>query len=69
MDRGGRRRASKPTGSSRDEARSMALTLIALLEGAFILSQSSKDLEPVHAAGAAAVAATPPGARCVEDHA
>jgi AcrR family transcriptional regulator len=39
------------------DARTMALTLIALLEGAFILSQSSRNLEPLRAAGAAAVAA------------
>ena len=43
-------------GISPGEARTMALIVIALLEGAFILSQSSKDLEAVHAAGAAAVA-------------
>jgi len=40
------------------DARRLALTFISLLEGAFILSQSLKTAEPVHVAGATAVAAT-----------
>jgi AcrR family transcriptional regulator len=39
------------------DSHDLAVTLIALLEGAFILSQSLKDTGPVHAAGASAVAA------------
>jgi AcrR family transcriptional regulator len=39
------------------DARALAFTLVALLEGAFILSQSMKSTEPVHAAGVTAVAA------------
>ena len=41
----------------------LALTLISLLEGAFILSQSLKSTEPVRAAGVSAVAAAPKRAR------
>ncbi len=43
-------------GIASDDARVLALTLIALLEGAFVLSQSLKSAEPVHAAGVTAVA-------------
>jgi AcrR family transcriptional regulator len=39
------------------EARGLAIIVVSLLEGAFILSQSLKSTEPVHAAGATAVAA------------
>jgi AcrR family transcriptional regulator len=45
-------------GISADGSYTLAITVIALLEGAFILSQSLKDTGPVHAAGAAAGAAT-----------
>ncbi len=45
-------------GISADGSYTLAITVIALLEGAFILSQSLKDTGPVHAAGAAAAAAT-----------
>jgi AcrR family transcriptional regulator len=41
----------------RNEARALALTVISLLEGAFILSQALKSIEPMHAAGATASAA------------
>lgn len=44
-------------GIATEDARSLAITLIALLEGAFILSQSLKDIEAVHVAGATAIAA------------
>ncbi len=44
-------------GISARDARALALTLISLLEGAFILSQALRDAEPVRAAGATAVAA------------
>ena len=43
-------------GIAPDDARTLTLTLIALLEGAFVLSQSLKSAEPVHAAGVTAVA-------------
>ena len=67
VDRGGRRRASKPRASPPTTPALLALTLIALLEGAFILSQSLRSTEPVHAAGRTAVAeltgcSTAPGA-------
>ena len=39
------------------DARMLALTLISLLEGAFVLSQALKSTEPVVAAGAAATLA------------
>ena len=38
------------------DAYALAMTLISLLEGAFILSQSLRSTAPVHAAGATAVA-------------
>jgi AcrR family transcriptional regulator len=44
-------------GISPSDSRGLAITLISLLEGAFILSQSLKSTEPVRAAGATAVAA------------
>ena len=50
-------------GISADGSYTLAITVIALLEGAFILSQSLKDTGPVHAAGAAATAATRQRAR------
>jgi AcrR family transcriptional regulator len=40
------------------DAHALALTLISLLEGSFILSQSLKSAEPVRAAGLAAMAAS-----------
>ena len=43
-------------GMSPDKALTLALTLISLLEGAFILSQSLKSAKPVRAAGISAVA-------------
>jgi len=45
-------------GISAGDSYTLAITVIALLEGAFILSQSLRDTGPVHAAGAAATAAT-----------
>jgi AcrR family transcriptional regulator len=36
-------------------ARNVGLTVIVLLEGAFVLSRSAKSTDPMHAAGAAAV--------------
>ncbi len=42
---------------SPEMSRLLALTLISLLEGAFILSQSLKSSKPVRAAGISAVAA------------
>ncbi len=39
-----------------EEARLLALTLISLLEGAFMLSQAMKSIEPIRAAGASATA-------------
>ncbi len=44
-------------GISPDNASMLALTLISLLEGAFVLSQSLKSVKPVRAAGISAVAA------------
>jgi AcrR family transcriptional regulator len=41
-------------GISEERARSLALSIIALLEGAFLLSQSQRTIEPVVAAGQAA---------------
>jgi AcrR family transcriptional regulator len=40
-----------------DDARDLALSLISLLEGAFILSQTLRSTDPVRAAGATATAA------------
>ncbi|HLN44015.1 MAG TPA: TetR/AcrR family transcriptional regulator [Acidimicrobiales bacterium] len=42
---------------SADDARVLALTLISLLEGAFMLSQAMKSTEPMRAAGVSATAA------------
>ena len=56
MDRVRRGCASNRQGIAPDDAHMLALTLIALLEGAFILSQSLKSAEPVRAAGLTAVA-------------
>jgi AcrR family transcriptional regulator len=42
---------------SAPDARDLALTLISLLEGAFILSQALRSTEPVRAAGSTATAA------------
>ena len=39
-----------------EDARVLALTLISLLEGAFMLSQAMKSIEPMRAAGASATA-------------
>lgn len=52
----GTRRLEEQSVSPRD-ARRLALTLISLLEGAFVLSQALKSTEPVVAAGATAVLA------------
>lgn len=52
----GTRRLEAHRVSPRD-ARMLALTLISLLEGAFVLSQALKSTEPVVAAGAAATLA------------
>lgn len=43
------------TGVSVDEARSLASAIIALLEGAFMLSRSMRSTDPMDAAGQAAV--------------
>jgi AcrR family transcriptional regulator len=48
------------------DAHALVLTLISLLEGAFMLSQSLRNTAPIHAAGATAIAAAqralgPPG--------
>ncbi len=45
-------------GISAEGSYTLAITVIALLEGAFILGQSLRDTGPVHAAGATAIAAT-----------
>jgi AcrR family transcriptional regulator len=44
-------------GIRQQEARSLSLNLIALLEGAFLLCQAAKSIEPMVAAGSAAVSA------------
>jgi len=44
-------------GSTPADARSTAQVVIALLEGAFILCRATKSIEPMHAAGQAAIAA------------
>jgi len=44
-------------GLGRDRAREVALTMLSLLEGAFLFSRALKSTEPMHIAGAAAVAA------------
>jgi len=45
-------------GLSAEDARSLALSVIALLEGAFMLCQAARSTEAMAAAGACAVAAT-----------
>jgi AcrR family transcriptional regulator len=44
-------------GVSGGDARALALTVISLLEGAFVLSQALKSTQPIQAAGATATAA------------
>jgi len=44
-------------GIERAAARALALSILSLLEGAFIFSRSLRSTEPLHAAGASAVAA------------
>jgi AcrR family transcriptional regulator len=44
-------------GVSSGDARALALAVIALLEGAFVLSQALKSTQPMHAAGSVAAAA------------
>jgi AcrR family transcriptional regulator len=52
-------------GIDRDAARALALSMLCLLEGAFVFSRSLRSTEPIHHAGACAVAgiaaALPPG--------
>ena len=43
-------------GIAPDRARSLALSVLALLEGAFLLSRSTRSLEPMQACSEAAVA-------------
>jgi AcrR family transcriptional regulator len=44
-------------GPARTSARELAISVIALLEGAFVLSRSLRSVEPLEAAGSTAVAA------------
>jgi hypothetical protein len=44
--------------TDRDTARTLAHSMIMLLEGAFVLSRAVRDPEPIHAAGHSMVALT-----------